>query len=204
MMEYGKREEAILSGIIELICSGMDVYSMKVSDIAKAAGMGKGTVYEYFSSKEEMITKAIIFGVWKSLEAVKESVAKCSSFEEKYRTLLGEVSLLMQNGLPAVKMLFSGADIEKTYEQLKRSHDYRQNIAMMETIVKDILAAGVSEGAIGAIADEYYARMAVISGVMGYCVIVQNAAEEPDGNAEAASIRAQDCSYRLVMNALNA
>ncbi len=194
-MEYTKREEAILSGIIELICSGMDVYSMKVSDIAKAAGMGKGTVYEYFSSKEEMITKALILGVRKSLEGVEQAVAQATGFEQKYRILIAEVSRLMENGLPAVKIFFSGADIENTYEKLKGGEDFLKNIAVMEAIINEVLCAGAAEGEISAVTDEFYAQMAVFSSVLGYCAILQNAPEQYGAIAA-------DNSFRLLVNAL--
>ena len=32
--------------------------AVRIADIAKEAGIGKGTVYEYFSSKEELLLKA--------------------------------------------------------------------------------------------------------------------------------------------------
>ena len=32
----------------------------KIIDVAKTAGIGKGTVYEYFSSKEELIARAVV------------------------------------------------------------------------------------------------------------------------------------------------
>ncbi len=53
--ELQEKEEAIYSGIIALIKRGVNPYSIKVSDIALEANIGKGTIYDYFSSKEEAI-----------------------------------------------------------------------------------------------------------------------------------------------------
>ena len=56
-----EKERLMFQAVIELIEEGMDIYSMKVSDITSRAGVGKGTAYEYFSSKEELIAKALFW-----------------------------------------------------------------------------------------------------------------------------------------------
>lgn len=38
-----------------------DISTIKVVDITSAAGIGKGTAYEYFSSKEEIIASAMAY-----------------------------------------------------------------------------------------------------------------------------------------------
>ena len=50
-----QRETAIYQAALGLIAQGASPAAMKVQDIAQAAGIGKGTVYEYFSSKEEIL-----------------------------------------------------------------------------------------------------------------------------------------------------
>ena len=44
--------------MIELVNEGQDLTKLKVGDITAKAGIGKGTAYEYFSSKEEIVEKA--------------------------------------------------------------------------------------------------------------------------------------------------
>ena len=56
-----EKELLLYQAVIELLDEGMEVHQIKVSDITNRAGVGKGTAYEYFSSKEEMI--AIAFGM---------------------------------------------------------------------------------------------------------------------------------------------
>ena len=50
-----QRETAIYQAALGLIAQGASPAAMKVQDIAQAAGIGKGTVYEYFTSKEEIL-----------------------------------------------------------------------------------------------------------------------------------------------------
>ena len=54
---------ALYRAVVDLINAGCDVSTVKVSDITGRAGIGKGTAYEYFSSKEEIISSAILYYV---------------------------------------------------------------------------------------------------------------------------------------------
>ena len=54
------KEIKILDAAAELIAENQNaVHTLRVADIAHRAGVGKGTVYEYFPSKEEIIQKAV-------------------------------------------------------------------------------------------------------------------------------------------------
>ena len=62
--------------------------STRVADIAEHAGVGKGTVYEYFSSKEELL-----FAVFESINEkistrVSVTLSKDGSAREKLLALL--------------------------------------------------------------------------------------------------------------------
>lgn len=60
----------------------------KISDIAKVAGIGKGTVYEYFDSKEDLFTAIehfIFSGIINEFEAIKSS---SSSPADKIRSII--------------------------------------------------------------------------------------------------------------------
>lgn len=52
---------AMYEAVNELMEEGRDIYSMKISEITARAGIGKGTAYEYFSTKEELLGKAIFY-----------------------------------------------------------------------------------------------------------------------------------------------
>ena len=51
---YTAREEKIFHGVLRLAADGAELSQLKVQDIADASGMGKGTLYDYFRSKEEI------------------------------------------------------------------------------------------------------------------------------------------------------
>lgn len=52
------KKEKIFDAIFDTIYEDGNIANIRVSDIAKRAGIGKGTVYMYFASKEQMIFEA--------------------------------------------------------------------------------------------------------------------------------------------------
>ena len=56
--EKMRRMYEAVSGLVK---AKKEIADIKVSDITKAAGIGKGTAYEYFESKEELIAHALMY-----------------------------------------------------------------------------------------------------------------------------------------------
>lgn len=59
--EFSPKEIAIFQAVLELFREGAEISSLTVAEITGRAGIGKGTAYEYFSDKDEMIAKAIFY-----------------------------------------------------------------------------------------------------------------------------------------------
>ena len=59
--ELKPKVKALYDAVLELLNENADVNTLTVSDITKRAGIGKGTAYDYFSCKEEIIAGAIIY-----------------------------------------------------------------------------------------------------------------------------------------------
>ena len=53
------KAKQMYQAVLEMISEGDDVGVITVSGITTRAGIGKGTAYEYFKSKEELIGKAL-------------------------------------------------------------------------------------------------------------------------------------------------
>lgn len=62
---------------------GRDMNTVKVSDITSHAGIGKGTAYEYFSSKEEIIVSAMVWGCKRQIRQLTEEIAVKTGFQGK-------------------------------------------------------------------------------------------------------------------------
>jgi len=75
-----KKRRKILKATIKVF-SDRGISGFKMIDVAKAAGIGKGTIYEYFASKEELIAGCFMafmedYGNFLVLELKKESDPK--------------------------------------------------------------------------------------------------------------------------------
>lgn len=70
--QKAKRKQAILDAARELF-SHSDFHVIKVSEIAKKAGIGKGSIFLYFKSKEELF-------IYLAMEEFEESYKKFKSF----------------------------------------------------------------------------------------------------------------------------
>ena len=82
-MEYGDKEKRIFESVLRLVDEGVDLSRLKTEDIAKAADMGKGTLYLYFDSKEEIVLRSILYGMHRQLEDIIARVQKEATFHDK-------------------------------------------------------------------------------------------------------------------------
>lgn len=82
-MEQKPKVQAIYKAVLELLDEGLDIAGMRVSQVAARAGIGKGTVYDYFSSKEEMVVDAILYEIRKMTEEISGVVKAETGFKGK-------------------------------------------------------------------------------------------------------------------------
>lgn len=81
----------LYESVEQLIMEGVDINDIRVSTITDKAGIGKGTAYDYFDTKEEILACAIVFYMRKAVEKLKGMLEKLSGFAEQVAFLLEEV-----------------------------------------------------------------------------------------------------------------
>ena len=84
----GEKQILIYKAIVDLINEGADVSTMKVGEITARVGIGKGTAYEYFTSKEQMVMEALEYNTMLQVQTVKAMVEKADGFREKFMCVL--------------------------------------------------------------------------------------------------------------------
>ena len=62
------KKEKIFDAVFDTVLAGAAISSITVSEIAKRAGIGKGSVYMYFASKEQMMAEAVKYFVESTME----------------------------------------------------------------------------------------------------------------------------------------
>lgn len=100
--EYLPKEKAIYQAVIELFEEGADVNNLTVSEITARAGIGKGTAYEYFSGKEEMIAKAFFYNGEALCRQLYEGICK----EKELYNKIDFVLLTMEQQVSRANCIF--------------------------------------------------------------------------------------------------
>ena len=117
--------------------------STRVAEIAERAGVGKGTVYEYFSSKEELL-----FAVFESINAdissrMNDALSAGGSAEEQLHNLLrlGAEVISEQVDLQPVILDFWAASRGKDFEET-----YRCAVVASYTLFRNLISDFIREG----------------------------------------------------------
>ena len=77
--------------VVELIGEGEEIAELRVSTITGRAGIGKGTAYEYFDSKEEIVACAITYAIESSFRRLETELLEKEDFCGQMEYLLDEI-----------------------------------------------------------------------------------------------------------------
>lgn len=100
-----QRETAIYQAALGLIAQGASPAAMKVQDIAQAAGIGKGTVYEYFTSKEEILQGITLYCFDSEIAHIRARFAVCESLSDLEDAVVGYLQDLAGHRMGTYKVI---------------------------------------------------------------------------------------------------
>lgn len=92
-----EREQALYHGALRLVGQGADLRTVKMQQIADAAGMGKGTVYEYFPSKTELLRGLTRHCIEAEIASLEQALTPCNTLEETETALVGYMQQLVRD-----------------------------------------------------------------------------------------------------------
>lgn len=79
---------AMYRAVSTLLREDKDISEMSVSMITGLAGIGKGTAYEYFDSKEEIIVCALLYEIRTVTEQASHQIQTCPDLETQIHRML--------------------------------------------------------------------------------------------------------------------
>ncbi len=145
-IDKAKRKTEIALAALDLFAeNGLDATS--ISDVAKHAGIGKGTVYEYFSSKEELILTAFI--AWMEQMSGLEMTDALSNIkdpEERIRSLIRAILEPFMTDDRVVKIMLLMFQAMLKDDTLLEHPLTLQVLTGMRKMLSDILLEGVAQG----------------------------------------------------------
>lgn len=146
------KAKSILNAVIELINEEKDMTLIKVGDITTKAGVGKGTAYEYFNSKEEIITKAMFYNAYLHLNKIENLIYGEYSFHDLIYKLMDYVWENGQNERSfqsLIRLVNGTSDTLNTYRaEFAKLHEEVPVCNYMELLVDYIMDKGYKEGVI--------------------------------------------------------
>ncbi|MGD9160691.1 MAG: TetR/AcrR family transcriptional regulator [Desulfobacteraceae bacterium] len=143
------KKQEILKAAMRMFAQN-GVVNTKMVDIAAAAGIGKGTIYEYFRSKEDIFAEAyshIFMDTEKRIEEILESSVQP---EEKLRELM-KVSIeefLVGDGgeFAGIMMSFWSEGIRNRNERIMEIIDLKKVYSEFRGMIAEILEEGIAKG----------------------------------------------------------
>ena len=139
-----KRRDQILEEAARLF-SSQRFDEVLMDDIAQSAGVAKGTLYTYFSDKEELYFAVVFEGISRLNQQVLESASGQKDPERQLRNIVYSiVSFVVQNGffykLLSIEDSKSGAGKSVNRERWREQRNIQLNA------IESVLTAGRSEG----------------------------------------------------------
>jgi len=169
------KRERILRAAAEVF-SIKGYYNAKIEDIANEAGVGKGTVYEYFPSKERLLRSTLIEGTEAIAGAIRGQIARETTTRGK---LIAFASKNIEIGrkyrvLSKITMMVTSIMDESFRQWLIEMH--RGWLVTLEEIIEE----GIETGQIRPLDIACFAR--VFSGGIG--IVSSPLADRPEENPQ--------------------
>jgi len=164
--------EAMYKAVQELIEEGADINRIKVSEITQRAGIGKGTAYEYFSNKEELISSALLYQMNEIYSQLGRQMAERKSFEESFRFVLSSMAEKIGQRdcfLRYVHILSDNGPIsEQLKQRLKEKKD--NDVCLAIDCIRQMVRLGKQTGEISGKLPDTYVYMEILSKVISFAV----------------------------------
>lgn len=108
MRDDKKREKraAILKAATSVF-SKEGFHKARIEDIAIAAGIGKGTLYQYFNSKQDLFKDMIKDGINSFVDKLKEDMQGETECEEVFKSILESSFSFMQKNVDISKLMIA-------------------------------------------------------------------------------------------------
>lgn len=165
---YSPKEIAAFNGLFHLAGSGRSFSGIKVQDIATAAGIGKGTLYAYFASKEDILSSAILFALEQLVDRMGQVLKQDLSFRqilEQFFGGMGQDSLQMMSSLA---MLVSSMSQEQKEEiQVRSKIQIGDIFARIKQAETQLFAIGRGSGEIDPQLNDDFCEYVFISALFG-------------------------------------
>lgn len=193
----------MFDAVNEMLSENVDINHMKVADITNRAGIGKGTAYEYFSSKEELITKALLYDTKMQFIYVTEAIQNSKTFQEKVMAGLDWIAENFKDCKTFTQLVRIGMgtyDVSSALQEEFRKNYSCREFDMGEKMIDEIMECGVAEGIILP-KDRNLRKMAFSSQILMFAMYLSDKSHWEDTELTVGDVK--QFAYESIVKALN-
>jgi AcrR family transcriptional regulator len=134
----------------EILCAAHAVFgrtgfaAARLEDIARQAGVSKGTLYLYFESKDALFRAMVLERTGRSIEALEQALAEASTPRERLERFVRELWHIVSNPQAVVIAKVVQGELHN-FPELARFY-YENVILRVRGMLLEVLAAGVASG----------------------------------------------------------
>ncbi len=166
---------AMYDAVIAMLAEGVDAVNIRVSTITERAGIGKGTAYEYFDTKDKIVACAIAYHLRRIFAWLGGQLESRKNFGEQVNFLLDvveEKEHCKEGFLRFVQMMVSNSELN----QMVREKVGREEFApyLPANVFGKVLRQGVERGELRGDLPVEYMIHCVFSHVLSYMMEIAN------------------------------
>lgn len=135
-------------------------YKSTIEDIAQEAGIGKGTVYLYFSTKEEMFEEMFKYSFCEHLKKLKIILSERKSIKIRITNLVNYYSENIERHINLVQTIVTKYD-EVYSDEAKELYDEKRD--ELKSILYSFIEYGIKNNEIRRNIDKYMASISIIA-----------------------------------------
>lgn len=136
----------------------------KIEDVAREAGIGKGTVYEYFDSKQQLFDEMVSYNREQHLNNIKMTLQAGGTFREKFLALAKYQTQVVSQHIK----VFNAMACSKVMAREMGALFLEQNIRVGE-ILKKLVMEAIAKGELRPDIDPELAAAVMMGTVNQYC-----------------------------------
>ena len=161
MDNHAARKAAVYEAALQLVARGVSPAAMTIQQLADTAGIGKGTVYGYFSSKEEILQGLAEYCFARENERIRVLFADCCTLAGLEERAVAYLQDIAANRMGDYKMIAQALGTPGKCESVPACADELRDI--MRTLLIRLQAAGEIDPAVSL----EYCCTAIFSAVVG-------------------------------------
>lgn len=173
---YSEKEIKIFNGVLKLARAGQDVSKLTAVKIAAAAGVGKATIYDYFSSKDEIINGALAYSLSKQKQHFQQEMERTQDFQQRMNIIYNGIIDSVQDTGSVYRLLLQAK--EKDCRNCGSAPQIKVYITEFIAVLFSVLAKGYRQKIFTTDvydkANESYMLMVILSNIFATTAVAKD------------------------------